>query len=356
MVWLVWSGDWDSKVGGLLVGKLGELDSQLLQVKGSDFFVKGLWKNVESELVLLWSSELGPELNLSENLVGEGVGHNEGWMSGGTSKVDKTSLSEEDDVASVLEGVAVDLWLDGVLLGGIGVEPLDVNLTIEVSDVADDRVVWKKLEVLSGDDILASGGGNNDVGLWSSLLEGGDFVSLHSGLKSVDWIDLGNDDTGTESLEGSSRSLSDVSVSSDNSDLSGEHNISSALDSVWKRLTDSVQVIELGLGHRVVDVDCWDLEVSLGEHLSQVVNSGGGLLGESTDSGEVLRVLGVDQVGEVTSVVEDHVEWLSILEDDGLLNAPFVLLIGLSLPGVDWNSGLSDGGGSVILSGEDVAG
>lgn len=224
-----------------------------------------------------------------------------------------------------------------------------------MSDVADNGVIREKLKVLSGDDVLASGGGDDDVGLWSSLLEGGHLVSLHSGLESVDWVDLGNDDARSESLERSGRSLSDISVSSDNGDLSGEHDVGGALDSVRKRLADSVEVVELGLGDRVVNVDCRDLKLSLLEHLSQVVHSSGGLLGKSADSGQVLWVLGVDQVGEVTSVVEDHVEWLSILENNGLLNAPLVLLVGLSLPGVDWDSGSSNSGSGVVLGGEDVA-
>ena len=46
-----------------------------------------------------------------------------------------------------------------------------------------------------------------------------------------------------------------------------------------------------------------------------------------------LGVLLVDDVGQVTSVVQDHVEGLAILEVDGLLNAPDVLLVGLTLPG-----------------------
>ncbi|KAF1770050.1 hypothetical protein GCK72_001867 [Caenorhabditis remanei] len=331
------------------------------QVKSSDFFIKTLWKNVESELVLLWGSEFGPELNLSENLISEGVGHDEGRMSGGTSKVDKASLGKKDDMTSVLESSSLCsfrnyLWLDGVFLGGVGVEPLDVNLAIEVSNIADDGVIWKKLEVLSGDNILASGGGDNDIGLWSSLLEGGNFVSFHGGLKSIDWIDFGDDNTRTESLERGGRSLSDVSVSSNNGNLSSEHDISSTFDSVWERLTNSVQVVELGLGNRVIDIDCWNLEISLCEHLGQVVNSGGGFLRKSTDSRKVLGVLGVNQVGQIASIVEDHVEWLPILEDDGLLNAPFVFLVGFSLPGVNWNSGFGDSGSCVILSGEDVAG
>lgn len=38
-----------------------------------------------------------------------------------------------------------------------------------------------------------------------------------------------------------------------------------------------------------------------------------------------------------------------------LLNAPEVLLISLSLPGIDGHAGLGDGGSSMVLGGEDVA-
>merc|ERR1711988_400279 len=63
----------------------------------------------------------------------------------------------------------------------------------------------------------------------------------------------------------------------------------------------------------------------------------------------------MDEVGQVASVVEDHVEGLTIWEDDSLLNAPDVLLVGLSLPGVDRDAAGCHGGGGVILCGEDVA-
>lgn len=68
-----------------------------------------------------------------------------------------------------------------------------------------------------------------------------------------------------------------------------------------------------------------------------------------------MRILLVNQIGEIASVVEDHVERLAVLEHDGLLNTPQVLLLGLALPGVDWNAGLGDSRGGVVLSREDVA-
>ncbi|KAF8366690.1 hypothetical protein PRIPAC_84519 [Pristionchus pacificus] len=98
--------------------------------------------------------------------------------------------------------------------------------------------------------------------------------------------------------------------------LPGEHDVSGALDSVGERLSDAVQVVELGLGDRVVDVDRGHLEVALGEHLGQIVHA-------------------------------DEMTYL--------LDAPLVLLLGLALPGVDGDAGGGDGGRGVVLRGEDVA-
>ena len=87
-----------------------------------------------------------------------------------------------------------------------------------------------------------------------------------------------------------------------------------------------------------------------------MVDTGGGLLGDTLDVVKVLGVLVVNQVGQISSVVEDHVQWLSIWEGaEGLLNTPVVLLLGLSLPGEDGDTGGSDGGSGVVLGGEDVA-
>lgn len=40
-------------------------------------------------------------------------------MASGTSQVDETALSEENDVAATLHQVSVDLWLDVLYAGGI---------------------------------------------------------------------------------------------------------------------------------------------------------------------------------------------------------------------------------------------
>ena len=57
----------------------------------------------------------------------------------------------------------------------------------------------------------------------------------------------------------------------------------------------------------------------------------------------------MDKVGEISSVVKDHVQGLAVGEDEGLLDAPDVLLVGLSLPGVDRDATSCHGGCRMVL-------
>ena len=115
-------------------------------------------------------------------------------------------------------------------------------------------------------------------------------------------------------------------------------------------------VVELGLGDRVVDVDGGDLELAVSEKLVEVVDTGGGLLRNTSAVGEVLGVLVVDHGGQVSSVVQDQVERLVVGEgSEGLLNAPEVLLLSLTLPGKNGDTGSGDGSGGVVLGRVDVA-
>ena len=62
-------------------------------------------------------------------------------MSHGATQIDKSAFGQEDNVVSVLQGESVDLGLDVGLLGGIVLQPLDVNLAVEVTNVADNGIV-----------------------------------------------------------------------------------------------------------------------------------------------------------------------------------------------------------------------
>jgi len=94
-----------------------------------------------------------PEGDLSENLVGEGTGHDEGGVSGSASKVDKTTFGEEDNMPARGHGEPVHLrfYVDDRL--GILLQPSYVDLNVEVAYVGDDGVIGHDLEVLAGDNV-----------------------------------------------------------------------------------------------------------------------------------------------------------------------------------------------------------
>jgi hypothetical protein len=162
----------------------------------------------------------------------------------------------------------------------------------------------------------------------------------------------------------------------------------------------AIEVVELRLGDRVVDVDRREEQLAGLLHLVEPVHAGGRLLGDAldalADARPLLRVLAqgalqqrehdlellglgargirhgagrlelgalVDEQRGVAAVVEDHVR-AAVRPRQGLLGAPPVLLERLALPGEDRDAArllgraLSPdhhGGRGVVLRREDVA-
>lgn len=188
--------------------------------------------------------------------------------------------------------------------------------------------------MLSSQDVSATSGCNEDLTLRSSLGHSGDLETRNGSLESVDRINLGDDDTSTERAESISTALSDISVTGNNSGLSGNHDIGGTFDTIEKRFTASVKVVELGLCDGIVDVNSGNQQFFILKHFVQMVDTGGSLLGDTIAILKKVRVLVMDKGSEITAVVEDQVELLAILEGkELLLQTPVVLLFGLALPG-----------------------
>lgn len=357
----------ETKVLGLNGGELGELNVAVSKMEPGDLLVEDLGEDVDANVELLGLSELNvllaPSLvvalvehDLGKDLVGEGAGHDERGVTSGTAEVDETALSKKDDVPAVLEEEAVNLGLDVLDALGVGLEPGNVDFDIEVTNVADNGVVGHGLEVGADEDVSAASGSDEDLTNGSGLLHGSDLEASHGSLEGVDGVDLSDDDAGTHASKGDGAALADITVTGNNGDLASNHDIGGTLDTVNEGLTATVQVVKLGLGDGVVDVDGGDEELASLEHSVEVVNTSGGLLGDTIAALEHLGVLLVDEGGEVTAVIENEVEGLAILEGlELLLEAPVVLILGLTLPGEDGDTGGGNGSSGVVLGGEDVA-
>ena len=78
--------------------------------------------------------------------------------------------------------------------------------------------------------------------------------------------------------------LAHVAEAADHGDLAADEHVGGPVDPVDERVAAAVLVVELGLGHRVVDVDGREEELAARLHLDEPVHAGGGLLGDALDA------------------------------------------------------------------------
>ena len=137
-----------------------------------------------------------------------------------------------------------------------------------------------------------AGGGDEDVGLVGRIVHGDDAIAFHRRLQRADGVALGDPDLRGERTQRLRRALAHVAVAGHDRDLAGDHHVGGALDAVDQRLTAAIQIVELALGDRVVDVDRRELQHAVLSHLVQALDPGGGLLGHALDLGQARRVPG----------------------------------------------------------------
>jgi hypothetical protein len=191
-------------------------------------------------------------------------------------------------------------------------------------------------------------------------------------------------------------SLTDITISTDDSFLTSNHNISGTAKTIRKRVLASVKVIELGLGDRVVDVDGREQEFAVFGHVVKSLHTSGGLLrdthkacstllpllrvglhGAGNDVVDALqlgvvsgiRVGGssellvldtfVDEKGDITTIIDNDIRTISlaiIRPGDSVKGALPVFLKSFSLPGEDGSRSItSNGSSSMILGRKDIA-
>ncbi len=305
------------------------------------------------------------------------------------TEVDQAALGQQDDPLAVGEDHVVDLRLDFLPL--VLLERGDVDLGIEVADVADDGLVLHLRHVVVVDDVHVAGAGDEDVGLVGGVVHGHDAVAFHRRLQRADRVDLGDPYLRRQRTHGLGRALADVAIAGDQRDLAGDHDVGGALDAVHQRFAAAVEVVELRLGHRIIDVDRGDLQLAALVHLVQAMHAGGGFFRHALDlrqagrvPGLVLGELGLDggeqhggflavrlvqhrdvllgaaaqmqQQRRVAAVVEDHVRVAVIRPFENAVGVIPVVDQRLALDGEHGHAVGGDGGSGMVLGREDVAG
>ena len=159
-----------------------------------------------------------------------------------------------------------------------------VDLVVEVADVADDRLVLHLRHVRGGDDVEVAGRRDEDVRLVEHVLERVDLEAFHRRLQRADRIDFADDDAGALAAQRLRAALAHVAVAGHERELAADHHVGGAVEAVGQRVPAAEDVVELALGHRVVDVDAGEQQRALLLHLVETVHAGGRLFGDAADA------------------------------------------------------------------------
>ena len=277
-------------------------------------------------------------------------------MTGGAAQVDQPAFGQDGDALPVGIDHLVHLGLDVHLFEGLVLKDAGhFDLRVEMADVADDGLVLHAVHVLPADGAEASSGGDENFADGGGMVHGHHLEALHGRLQGADGVDLGHQHAGAHAAEGLGAALAHLAITGHDADLAGHHHVRGPLDAVQQGFADAVEVVELALGDRIVDVDGGHLEHAFFLPLIQPVHPGGGLLGQAADIRQHFRVLLVHHRGQVAAVVQQQVGAFAAGPFQGLLDAPPVFLIALALPGEHRRALHRQRGGRVILGGKNIA-
>jgi hypothetical protein len=110
------------------------------------------------------SLTVGPEFDLSHDLVSEAAGHDKTGVTSSTAKIEQSAGSKDDHSVAIREGELVNLRFD--VEGDDALESLKtshIDLVIEMTDVPDDGIVLHLGHVGSHNDILVTSGGDENI-------------------------------------------------------------------------------------------------------------------------------------------------------------------------------------------------
>ena len=193
----------------------------------------------------------------------------------GTSQVHQTAFGQQEDGMSCREGIFVHLRLDvDVLDIRIVHQFIHLNFVVEVTDVADDGLVFHLRHVLDGDDVTIPRRRHENVSFFDSLFHCCDFKSLHGSLQSANRVDFRDQDTRAVRAHRMGTTFAHVTITGHDNHFARNHHVGRPLDAVCQRFAATIEVVEFGFCHRVIDVDGWDKQFTLLLHLVEAVYAG----------------------------------------------------------------------------------
>src|SRR3990172_8069792 len=100
--------------------------------------------------------------------------------------------------------------------------------------------------------------------------------------------------------------FADIAVPANHGDFAGNHDAGGAFEAVGQRFAAAIEVVKLGLGDRIIDVDGGDQEFAFLFHLVEAMDTGGGFFGNAAPFfDELVPAIGIFAVQIFEQVFDD---------------------------------------------------
>jgi hypothetical protein len=125
---------------------------------------------------------------------------------------------------------------------------------------------------------------DGDVGRAHHVLHRLHLVTLHRRLQRADRVDFRHDHAAALAAQRFGAPLAHPTESEHDGNYAAEHDVGRTVQAVDDRVTAAVDVVELALGHRVVDVDRREHQRAFLLHLIPTMHAGGRLFADAADA------------------------------------------------------------------------
>ena len=192
-------------------------------------------------------------------MISERIRHDERWMTSSTTEVEKSSFSEDNNTMSIRENITISLWFNVDLFNSwIVLKTLHVKFIIEMTNVSNNSIIFHFRHLISHNNVFVTSSSDEDISLRNNGVKSDNINSFHKSLKCTNRVTFSNINSSIASLHGLSATFTNISKSTDNYLFTRNHYISSSHDSVWERMSASIDVIEFGFSYRIIDIDSWE--------------------------------------------------------------------------------------------------
>jgi len=154
-------------------------------------------------------------------------------MTSGTSKIEKSTFSKHDNSMAIRENPLVNLRFNIVLFDiGPFFKSSNINFIIKMSNISDNGVVFHLSHMFSHNDIFITSSSDNNINFFNYVFKFNNLDTFHTSLKSTDWINFSNIDSGSASFHGLSTTFTNITISTNKNFFTSKHNISSSENTI----------------------------------------------------------------------------------------------------------------------------